>query len=511
MRRFASFFVLLFLTSSICACQVGNGGEPAPTPVETDACCLNVVPGLEQTLNAAPAMVETLAPTSTRVVHIPEATPSPIPSPTALSAQEKMDGVIRQGARFGSLEPYQVEDVAVGSYRSGLPACGDTYLTSLPEESGEIVLTLRYATPLMPEQIEIFTSDLSIGIQRVEMLNSMSGLGRLIYQAGEPIQSVRLVEGACMQRLDLPVQVDFEVDTIFIAFESLEDVAQVGAVELVGRLENYVGLPVFWRVPLPGTPVDIAAGQNGQVFVASEPNGLYAYDVEGNQLKQFSTPDQARLTSVAADPFGNLVVTDAAYGWFIVISPEGEHLTIGGDETFYQSAVNPLDGNLYLLHSSAVYVYTTDTGELIRQVQLDESHSHIGLAFDPQGRLYTIRDSDWSATLLVLDSLTGEELDAVPLNRSEQVEIVARDVAIDARGNIYILFAMNVGEIAVHMYDSQGDLVQRFGTLFADVGSWPEGMFLDPRAVTVSPDGRFILIADGFEGASYLSAFLVES
>ncbi|MDF1519356.1 MAG: hypothetical protein P1P73_02615 [Brevefilum sp.] len=34
--------------------------------------------------------------------------------------------------------------------------------------------------------------------------------------------------------------------------------------------------------------------------------------------------------------------------------------------------------------------------------------------------------------------------------------------------------------------------------------------FLDPVAITVSPDGRFILVADGYEDKSYLSAFLME-
>jgi hypothetical protein len=34
--------------------------------------------------------------------------------------------------------------------------------------------------------------------------------------------------------------------------------------------------------------------------------------------------------------------------------------------------------------------------------------------------------------------------------------------------------------------------------------------FLDPVAITVSPDGRFILVADGYEEKPYLSAFLIK-
>lgn len=42
------------------------------------------------------------------------------------------------------------------------------------------------------------------------------------------------------------------------------------------------------------------------------------------------------------------------------------------------------------------------------------------------------------------------------------------------------------------------------------VGVLENGSFLDPAAITVSPDGRFILVADGYEDKSYLSAFLME-
>jgi 6-phosphogluconolactonase (cycloisomerase 2 family) len=34
--------------------------------------------------------------------------------------------------------------------------------------------------------------------------------------------------------------------------------------------------------------------------------------------------------------------------------------------------------------------------------------------------------------------------------------------------------------------------------------------FVDPAAITVSEDGRFILVADGYDDKSYLSAFLME-
>ncbi len=411
---------------------------------------------------------------------------------------------------FGSLDPYQVDEVATGVYKKDYPSCGELYVDGLPEESGEIVLRLSYATPVLPEQIEIYTGVRPEDIRRVELLNSVSGLGRVIHQSGASIRREPLSVGACAERLVLPVDIDFEVDTVLVAFENLAAVAQVGAVEMLGSLAGYVDVPVFWRVPLPGTPIDIAAGQNGLVYVATEPNGMYAYDVEGNQLKQFTLPSEVKLTGVAADPFGNLAATDLTDGRFIILSPEGEQLAVGGQESFYHAAVSSADGNLYLLKSSAISVYTTDTAELVREIPLDDIHSYVCLAFDPQGRLFTLRDYDWSATLLTLDPLTGEELDALPLERTNQVEIVSRDLAIDASGNVYILFSMNAGQIAVEMFDAQGNFVQRFGRLSSEPDGWPEGAFLDPRAITVSPDGRFILVADGYEKSAFLTAFLLE-
>jgi len=251
-------------------------------------------------------------------------------------------------------------------------------------------------------------------------------------------------------------------------------------------------------------------GQNGMVFVATQPNGLYAYDIEGNQLNQFSTPNEANLTGVEADRFGNLIVADSTYRWFIILSPTGDQLAAGGDDYYTRMAVNPQDGNLYLLSHNSIHVYTTDTAELIRQMPLDEIHQYTSLAFDPQCQLLVMRDHEWDATLVTMDALSGEELDAIPLDNSEISEIVVRDFALDEAGNIYILYIVNTGQIAIHKIDPQGVLLQRFGSLYGDFENRLEGTFLDPYAITVSPDGRFVLVADGYEEHSYLTAFLME-
>lgn len=418
--------------------------------------------------------------------------------------------LLRQGAAWGYLDPYMADEVAVGTYDPTEMSCSNEWLAALPEESGETILTLEYLTPVLPEQLVIYAAQTQTGIKRIEMLNSLSGLGveldlGYLASGGTPLQ-----EGACAERIRVPLHSEFEVDQVIISFEDNTFAAAIAAVELLGRLQAYTEPSVYWRVPLPDTPVDIAMGQNGLVYVATQGNGLYIYDVEGNQLKKIDTPDQANLISTAVDPFGNLIVTDEAYRWFVVLSPQGVQLTAGGDGFYTDIAVNPLTGNIYLLNNGGVEIYTSDTADLVDKFQFDETHVYTSLAFDPLGTFYMMRDFNWDAAVVTADPLTGEEQNAFPLVRSKLVETVANDLTTDETGNIYVLFASNTAQIAIHQYSPKGVLLQRFGRLTADAGDWADGSFLDPRALAVSPDGRFVLVADGYEDQAYLTCFLME-
>jgi streptogramin lyase len=433
-------------------------------------------------------------------------------SPTAfIENQPENPSTIRQGAAYGFLEPYQAEDVALGEYRFDQPNCGSPWLSGMVEDFGETLLRLEYITPLLPAYLEIYAGDLPIGIKRIELLNAFSGLGAVLDPPNTTDWENLDDQGACSKHLVIPAKVDFKVDTVLIEFDTLDSAIQVAAVEIIGELNAYQDAPVFWRVPLPSTPVDIAMGKNGLVHVITEPNYLFTYDVEGNQLRQFSVPSESNLTSVTTDSMGNLLVTDAAYGWFIRLSPDGEQLSTGVDDfAFPQTGFNPTDGNLYLLSNNTLRVYDPETAEKLWESGLDNIHTYTSLAFTPQGQLYTMRDFNWDATLVMLDPLTGAELDAFPLLSSTRGEVVAKDIAVDESGNITILFSSNIGQIGIHQLDPQGILFRRFGTLSSDALDWPEGSFLDPASIAVSPDGRFIIVADGYGEMSYLTAFLME-
>lgn len=442
----------------------------------------------------------------------------PFPTPTieppaAPDATPQLSGssLIRQGAALGFLDPYQVEDVATGQYQPDQADCGNIWLNGIFEESGETILTLQYVTPLVLEQLEIYTVGTPVNINRIELLNGYSGIGVVLDTPTANSWEALTGEEACAKRLTIPVDINFEVDTVLIEFYDLSSAIQVDSVEMLGKLTAFAEPPVYWRVPLPSTPIDIAMGQNGLVYVITQPNKLYTYDIEGNQLSQFSVPQESNLTSVTTDQDGNLLVTDSTYQWFISLSSKGEQLSTGViDFSFPQTAIHPQDGSLYMLSSNGLRIFDIDTAELIGEITLDEIHTYTSLAFNAAGQLYTIRDFNWDATLVRLDPLTGEELDAFPLLNSNLNEVVVRDIDIDQSGNIYILFGMNTGQVAIHKLNPQGILVQRFGLLSSDLFDKPVGSFLDPTAIAVSPDGRFILVADGYDENSYLSAFLME-
>jgi DNA-binding beta-propeller fold protein YncE len=442
------------------------------------------------------------------VTALPVATSVPnTETPRQVSADASL---VQQGAVWGYLDPYMAEEVAVGAYNSNLPDCGNAWLTTLPQESGEITLTLDYLTPVLPEELLIYSASFQSGISRIELLNTQTGLSIQLAREDLSSASTQVPDGACHTRMNLPVHGDFEVNQVIIAFDELAFAAGVAAVELLGRQEGVSDPAVYWRVPLPDTPSDIAIGQNGLVYVATQGNGLYRYDIEGNLIGKIDLPEETAIRKIAVDPLGNLLWNDAASQQFMVMSPQDEQQAVKTDRIFTDIAVNPSSGNIYLMVNHSITIYNTDTTEIVGQFDLDETSIYTNLTFDSIGTFYLLRDFNWNATLIRADPLTGEELDALPLVRTTLVETVANDLATDASGNIYVLFAMNTGQIAIHQLNPDGVLLQRFGELTGDISEWPEGTFLDPHALAVSADGRFVLVADGYDGQAYLTCYLME-
>ena len=316
-----------------------------------------------------------------------------------LPADEMTDSLLlRQGAFWGYLDPYMADEVAVGDYDAKAPSCGNGGLATLPKESGETILTLEYLTPVLPEQLIIYAAGAQTGIRRIEMLNSQSGFGVELDLGYLASGSTPLHEGACDTRINIPAHSEFEIDQINISFEDNSFAASIAAVELYGRMEAFTEPSVYWRVPLPGTPADIAMGPNGLVYVATQGNGLYGYDVEGNLLKKFDIPEHADILKLAVDPFGNLALTDAAYRWFVVLDSEGVQQTAGGDGLYTGITVNPQTGNIYLMNDKTIEIFTSDTAEAVDQFRYDDTHVYTSMTFNSQGNFYLLRDFNWGCS-----------------------------------------------------------------------------------------------------------------
>lgn len=488
MKTFFQTIILLGLLVWVAGCK--SNPENSPDEIKTSIAEQTSLPAQPEQTKVTPSSIE-----STENV-IDE-------DPAAAS------GYIQQGAAFGFMDAYEIEEVATGTYDPNSIECGNSWLLDLADDSGENVITLQYLTPVIPTEIELFTNLDAEIILRVELLNSFSGLS-IIYNENQPPEwEQKTNHGGCEKSLALKIETDIEVDTVFVEFSDLSSASQLDAAILSGRLDLYTEPTILWRASLPATPIDLVVNPFGEIFVATDLNGLYKYDLQGNLLADFPTPNIAKVMSVEADSSGNFYVVDSDYGWLVIYDSNGIQMDAGGDNVFGHLAFNPVDGNLFLLHNNKIEVY--DRGlELLRQIILDETHSYGNLAFSPDGRLYILRDHDWDAVLVELDPLTGEENNAFPLVNSNQREIVARDLSVDAEGNVYVLFGMNTGEVAIHMFDARGNLIQRFGHLSSDIEEWPEGSFLDPRAISVTPDGKSLILVDGYADQSFLTAYSME-
>ena len=253
------------------------------------------------------------------------------------------------------------------------------------------MLTLDYATPLLANQLELHYIGAVEEIVRIEVLNNLSGLGRLVYDGSQPLLDASEPD-QCPAILRLPIEVDFEIDVVIITLAASPQPLQIDAVGLAGDLLGYVDAPIFWRVPLANTPISLATGTNGLLYAATAAGGLFQYDVEGNQLREFSTPAETRLSDVAAAPSGNLLVIDEAYGWFILMTPEGEHVTIGGDNLRGEAAIDPGGETVYILKEHTLSVYSLVSGEFLQEIELAEDSVYSSPIFGREGRLFLLRN-----------------------------------------------------------------------------------------------------------------------
>ncbi|HSM25417.1 MAG TPA: NHL repeat-containing protein [Anaerolineaceae bacterium] len=397
--------------------------------------------------------------------------------------------------------------------------CNDRYSSwynQKPENSpNEFFLNLQYAYAIVPSEINVVISGNPGGNLRIELINSSSGLGLEIFDG------LADTKGKCPGTFTIPVDTDLYLDTVILSFRNTDQPMYIDAVEMVGSIPDFLDIPVFWRIPIPADslaepesdfPGGLATDPFGNIYVANGNNGLARYDVEGNLLQQYSVPNESNIRDVAINNQGRIFLSDLVYKWYVTLDQDGVQVDAGGEDFGWNGpreiAVHPTTGDIYLLDEtdefSRIRVYSPINNQLIRDINLDSIglQIHKGLAFDQEGYLYTIDQTQ--AVILVIDSETGEVVDH--LGHSVLRKASPSDLAIDDNGNIYVLLNASPDDSAVYILDQQGFLKNRLGNLTYDGSNWVEGVFFFPVSISISPDGRFLSICEN----GFLTTYLLE-
>lgn len=399
----------------------------------------------------------------------------------------------------------------------GALECNDRYeswYNDQPEISPtEYILTLKYAYPLIPDEVVLHVSNASFGNVRIEILDSSSGIGTEIYDGAIDTGNV------CPGTMSISVDSKLSIDTIILAFRNTDPPVHIDAVNLLGILPNLIDIPLFWRIPIPADhladpesdfPGGLATDEFGNIFVANGKKGLFRYDVEGNLLYEYPVPTISNIRDVALDNQGRIIITDLAYKWYVTFDQEGIQVDAGGEDFGWNGpreiAVHPKTGNIYILDETDEYshirVYSPENNQLLKDIPLETIglQMHKGLAFDPSGYLYTIDQKQ--ALILKINPESGEIIDYLGYEFLNNVS--PADLAIDLSGRIYLLLRTSPDDCAVYIIDANGSLIGRLGELTYDGSNWQEGVFFFPVGISISPDGQYLSIIE----VGYLSTYL---
>lgn len=485
--RFSKSFILPLIMLLVTAC---SGPQQADVPAQTIA-----------PLQSEGTPVPLIAPTATPM------------EPAAVDTEmADEDELLHLWAESGVLSPFEMPGVAVGAPES-TPVCGNELLAGYETPDSEIYLTLQYEQPLIPAAVNLVLKAMTDSISRVEILNTKTGLGREIFTENSDRSSGDFPVNDCTIRIQLPVDVDFEINSILIGFNDLAAASLLDAVELVGSPVIYAEPLVYWRVPLKGRAASLAVDPLNQVWVSTEPNNVLKFDVEGNLLEEFTAPSNGRISDLAIEAAGDLVLSDGEFGEYIILSPEGEKARGGGDAPTVEVAIGPGQKNVYMLGELAglyyLLSYLPGTGEIINPLPLDGT-AYTALAFNSENQLFTLRDKD--GFLVEIDALTGLEINSIPLKGYDEGGLLPEDLAIDREGNYYVLFTSNDDNAAVKIYDPDGFFSRSFGTLIDQpVNDWQEGSYYKPEAIALTPDARFAFIIDGYGETNYLTCLMLRT
>lgn len=182
---------------------------------------------------------------------------------------------------------------------------------------------------------------------------------------------------------------------------------------------------------------------------------------------------------------GSILVGDSESGRIQHFSPSGsymEHWTLEGEDLYLSSMARSLDGDLYLVYDSEIYLHDPSTMERVGQLHHPEGWGFEDVEVTDDGKVvaawYCNRDDiavfnpDGSLDFLMEDAISGITGDSE----------LTMDVEVDGEGNIYAYGSFNE---SFFKFDPEGNFQNRFGSS----GDRP-GQLTAPTAFCIDPRGR---------------------
>ncbi|MBN1937336.1 MAG: NHL repeat-containing protein [Anaerolineae bacterium] len=279
------------------------------------------------------------------------------------------------------------------------------------------------------------------------------------------------------------------------------------------------GSEVLWRVGGDGV-FSILGGLDADgehVYVADAYQGILVFDFQGNARGVISPGEVGYVVDVKIGPTGALYMADKAFHQVSMFTRDGELVGafggIGiGDGEFGPDSPRALaagpQGEVFVLDSNLnaegrevmrVQVFSAE-GNFLRSFVIGPGYDEQAMDVGPDGTLFVVSqegyvtefapDSGMLIQKLGLESLRG----ALP-----------QAIGIDEAGNLNVTTQIPT---AVAVLDPLGQFIEWIGGegVRTDEG-WPEGEFLFPFGVAVSPDGRYVFVGDTFESFAYVTAF----
>jgi DNA-binding beta-propeller fold protein YncE len=253
------------------------------------------------------------------------------------------------------------------------------------------------------------------------------------------------------------------------------------------------------------------------VFVAAAYQGILVFDLKGDALGEISPGEIGYVVDVKVGPQGTLYMADSAFHQVTMFSRDGDLLGafggIGSGEGEFGSdspralAVSA-EGEVFVLDPNQdaqgtpvirVQVFSAE-GEFLRAFALDPEIDAWAMDVGPDETLLVLSRAGYVAELTPDSGRLIQRLGLESLNG-----VLPQAISTDQDGTMYVTAQIPA---AVAVLDRHGQLIAWVGEeTVRTAEGWPEGEFLFPFGVAVTPDGRYIVAGDTYESFAYVTAF----